>query len=77
MVRLAGGVSPFVRAAGGVQIRAGEIRKERRPNGETYRTPETPGEMDDRTTTTSGITSPRQQPSTPSVISAYPPPYAS
>lgn len=76
MVCLAGGVSPFVRAAGGVQIRSGDFRKDRRPNGETYRTPETPSGMDDHTTTTSGITSPRQQPSTPSVISAYPPPYA-
>jgi len=69
-------VAPFVIAAGGVQTRPGEFRKERRPNGETYRSPEAPGEMDEQATTISGVTSPRMPPSTPSVISAFPPPYA-
>lgn len=76
MIHLAGGVFPFVAAPGGVQTRPGELRKERRPNGETYRVPETPGEMDEHATTISGITS-RPPPSTSSVITAYPPPYAS
>ena len=75
-VHLAGAVFPFVEAAGGVQTRRGEFRKEQRPNGETYRAPETPGGMDERATTVSGATS-RPARSTPSVISAHPPPYVS
>ena len=76
MVHLAGGVFPFVEAGGGVQTRPGEFRKEQRPNGETYRAPETPGGIDERATTISGTTS-RPARSTPSVISAFPPPYVS
>lgn len=62
--------------AGGVQTRPGEFRKERGPNRETYRAPETPGGMDERATTLSGATS-RPTRGTPSVISAHPPPYVS
>jgi len=73
--RQSGVVVPFVGTASGLPSQPREFRKERRPNGETYRVPETPGEIDERATTTSGVTSPHPAPSTPSVISAYPPPY--
>jgi len=74
--RQSGVVFPFVEASSGVQTQSREFRKDRRPNGETYRVPETPGVMDERATTPSGLTSP-PVPSSPSVISAYPPPYVS
>jgi hypothetical protein len=78
---LAGGISPFASTAGGVQTRPGDFRKERRLNGEKYRAPSMPGEPDGYFATisgrTSGITSARLPPSTPSVISAHPPPYVS
>ena len=75
MVHLAGAVFPFLGSAGGVQTQPREFRKERRPNGETYRVPEAQGEIDERATTPSGVTSRHPAPSTPSVISAFPPPY--
>ena len=77
MVHLAGAVFPFVEAASGVQTRPREFRKERRPNGETNRVPETSGEIDGRATTPSGVIFRHPAPNTPSVISAYPPPYIS
>ena len=75
MVHLDGAVVPFVEAASIVQTRPREFRKERRPNGERYRAPETPGEIDERTTTPPGVRSHHLALSAPSVISAYPPPY--
>ena len=77
IVYLAGAVFPFVEAASSAQTPPREFRKERRLNGETYRVTETSGEIYERATTSSGVTSPHLPPSTPSVISAYPPPYAS
>jgi len=75
--RQSGVVFPFVEASSGVQTHPREFRKDRRPNGETYRVPETPSAMDERATTPSGFTSPPPAPSSPSVISAHPPPYVS
>jgi len=76
MVHLAApvGVFPFVEAGGGVQRRPGEYRKDRRPNGDTYRAPEAQGEMDEGATTISSVTSPHPRPSSSLVI--FPPPYA-
>ena len=76
MVHSAGAVFPFLEASNGVQTHPREFRKERIPNGETNRVPETPGEVDERAATASGVTSRSPAPGTPSVISAYPPPYA-
>ena len=70
---MTGGVFPFVEAPGGVPRRPMEFRKDRSPNGGTYRTPEVQTDMDDDLTVISGMTSPRPLPSTPSVI--LPPPY--
>ena len=76
MVYLAGTVFPFVEAAGDAQTRPGEFRKQRGQNSETYRAPDTPSGIDEQDITISGATS-RLARSTPSVVSAYPPPYAS
>jgi len=67
-----GGVFPSVEAPGSVQGRPGEFRKDRRPNGGTYRAAEARGDMDEDLTVLSGITS-HPQPSSPSLI--FPPPY--
>jgi len=71
-------VSPYVGPAGGFQRQQDghgqdAFRKDRRPVGVTYRTPDAWFERDEDATTSSGITSPLPLPSSPSVIA--PPPY--